>query len=163
MTGPQPDREQGSEPSSGAPVDATPARARILVWAVIVVIAIPGLLGLEFWPVTGWKLFSTVRDEDANRWVLQGHYADDASRIIDLGELPVAYSNAEWPLRSVGDGGTDDAHEKCRVLLEAAVEADPDIVGLDIARDSQRLVPDGDEWAVSHDLDVRETCTLEDL
>lgn len=154
--------DQASEPAR-AVAPGVPRRARILVWAVIVVLAVPGLLGLEFWPVTGWKLFSTVRTETANRWVIEGYYADGTSRIIDLGELPVAYSNSEWPLRSVGDGGTERSRELCRVLLDAAVETEtgPDLVGLGVARDSQKLIPDGDHWAVSHDLDVRETCSVE--
>lgn len=145
-----------------APEDpSVPARARALVWSVIAVVAVAGFLGLELWPVTGWKLFSVSRTEMANRWVIEGVYDDGDSRIIDFGELPVAYSNSEWPLRSVGSGGTERSRALCRVLLDAAHDRDPDLVGLRIARDSQRLVPDGDEWTVAHDLDVRETCTVE--
>lgn len=145
-------------PPEEAPV---PHGARVLVWAVIAVIVVTGLLGLELWPVTGWKLFSVSRTETANRWVIEGVYEDGDTRLVDFGELPVAYSNSEWPLRSVGSGGTERSRELCRVLLDAAHDGDPDLVGLRIARDSQRLVPDGDEWTVSHDLDVRETCTVE--
>lgn len=138
-----------------------PRRARIFVIVVLLVVAVPGFGGLEFWPVTGWKLFSTTRTETANRWVIEGVDEDGDSRIVDFGELPVAYSNSEWPLRSVGSGGTERSRELCRVLLDAVHERDPGVVELRIARDAQRLVPDGDAWAVAHDLDVRETCTLE--
>lgn len=144
-------------PGSEMPV---PRRARIYVGALLLVLTVPGLLGLELWPITGWKLFSVSRTETASRWVIEGVYEDGASRIIDFGELPVAYSNSEWPLRSVGAGGTQRSREICQVLLAAAHERDPHVVEVRIARDSQRLVPDGDEWAIAHDLDVRETCVV---
>lgn len=142
--------------------DRPPRRARWLVGVILVALIVPGLVGFEFWPLTGWRLFSLSRNDTANRWVVEGAYADGTSRLVDLEELPVAYSNAEWPLRSVGGGSEARAEELCQVLLDAVVDTDPGVVELYIARDAQALVEVDGEWTVSHDLDVRHTCSERD-
>lgn len=135
-----------------------PRSARWLVAILLIVLLVPGLVGLELWPVTGWKLFSLSRGSTQASWVLEGVEVDGSTRLVDLEELPMAYSNAEWQLRSVGRGSFERREELCTALFEAVVEVDPQIVELRIARDEQELVRDDGSWTVSHDMDVRHTC-----
>lgn len=136
-----------------------PRAARRVAVVLLAALMVPGIIGFELWPLTGWRLFSMSRGTTRATWVLQAVEADGSTRLLDLEELPMAYSNAEWPLRSVGGGSFERREELCTALLDAAVEVDPAIVSLQIARDRQELVQDEDgSWTVSHDLDIRHSC-----
>lgn len=149
----------GRVPDTGTTGEGSiPRRARALVAVLLVAMLVPGLIGFELWPLTAWRLFSVSRSSTQSGWVLEGVESDGSARLVDLDELPMAYSNAEWPLRSVGGGSWERREELCRALLDAVVETDPEIVELRIARDRKELVRTDGSWTVSHDLDVRHTC-----
>jgi hypothetical protein len=139
-------------------VDRAPRSARWLVAVLLAALFVPGLIGFEAWPLTAWRMFSLPRQDTATTWVLEGVAEDGSTRLVDLDELPMVYSNSEWRLRDVAGASREERDEICQVMAEAVADVDPAIVELRIARDSQELVEEDGEWGATHDLDVRHTC-----
>lgn len=155
------DGRAGPAPAAGAGSDEVPRSARRWVAFLLVALLTPGLIGFELWPMTAWRMFSLPRGDTSSRWVLEGVAEDGSTRLVGLGELPVEYSNAEWPMRSVGSGSEERREEICRALADAVGDADPRIVEVRVARDEQALVREEGEWTVRHDLDVRHSCLVD--
>lgn len=76
-----------------ADIDTVPRSARWLVGAPLVLLLVPGIVGFDAWPPTGWRLFSVARDDTQTLWVLEAADNDGSSRLVgarDATSLPVA-------------------------------------------------------------------------
>ena len=70
---------------------------RVWVAVLLVLLLVPGLIGFDVWPLTGWRLFSLARDGDQNEWALEA-LTPAGIELVDLEDLPLAFRNAAWPL-----------------------------------------------------------------
>ena len=124
---------------------------RAWVATLLVLLLVPGIIGFDLWPLTGWRLFSLSRDADQNEWVLEA-IVDDGLEVVDLEELPLAYRNAAWPLDHARTASTERRTEICEALLVGVREAVDDVNGLMIVRAAMHMTDDGpivrsgDEW-----------------
>jgi hypothetical protein len=143
--------------------DTVPRSARWLVGALFALLLVPGLIGFDAWPLTGWRLFSLARDETQTRWVVEAVDDGGSARIVDLEELPLRYRHAEWPMSDLPGASTERRQAVCEALLGAVVDVEPTTVELRIARDRARLEGRDDEWTVIDDLEVVHTCRPADL
>jgi hypothetical protein len=143
--------------------DAAPRSARWLVGALFVLLLVPGLIGFDAWPLTGWRLFSLARDDTQTLWVLQAVDEDGSSRLVDVEELPLRYRHAEWPMADLPGASTERRQAVCEALLGAVVDVEPATVELRIARDEAQLEERDGEWVVMDDLEVLHTCRPADL
>ena len=143
--------------------DAVPRSARRLVGALFVLLLVPGLVGFDAWPLTGWRLFSLARNETQTLWVLQAVDDDGSSRLVDVEELPLRYRHAEWPMADLPGASTERRQAVCEALLGAVVDIEPATAELRIARDRARLEERGGEWVVIDDPEVIHTCRPADL
>jgi hypothetical protein len=143
--------------------DAVPRSARWLVGALFVLLLVPGLVGFDAWPLTGWRLFSLARDETQTLWVLEAVDDDGSSRLVDLEELPLRYRHAEWPMADLPGASAERRQAVCEALLGAVVDVEPGTSELRIARDRARLEEREGEWTVIDDLEVIHTCGPADL
>ena len=143
--------------------DAVPRSARWLVGALLALLLVPGLVGFDLWPLTGWRLFSLARDETQTLWVLEAVDGDGSSRLVDVEELPLRYRHAEWPMADLPGASTARRQAVCEALLGAVVDVEPSIAELRIARDRARLEEGDGDWAVVDDLEVIHTCRPGDL
>jgi hypothetical protein len=140
--------------------DRAPRSARVLVAVLFVLLLVPGLIGFELWPLTGWRLFSVSRDADQTRWVLDAVDRAGDHRIVSLEELPLRYRHAEWPMADLP--GASDARRDavCGALFPAVARVVPDLAELVIARDHARLVErDDGSWTTEHDVEPFHSCT----
>jgi hypothetical protein len=140
------------------PPDVVPRSARWLVGGLLVLLLVPGLIGFDAWPLTGWRLFSLARDEAQTRWVLEAVGADGNARVVSLEELPLGYRHAEWPLADLPGASTERREAVCQALLGAVVEVEPETAALRIARDRAELVERGGDWMVVDDLETVHEC-----
>jgi hypothetical protein len=138
--------------------DAVPRSARWLVGALFALLLVPGLVGFDAWPLTGWRLFSLARDETQTLWVLEAMDADGSTRLVDLEELPLRYRHAEWPMADLPGASTERRQAVCEALMGAVVDVEPGTTELHVARDRARLEERGGEWTVVDDLEVIHTC-----
>jgi hypothetical protein len=154
----QPDVAAG--PGDDAAVDGAPRSARVLVAVLFVLLLVPGLIGFELWPLTGWRLFSVSRDADQTRWVLDAVDRDGDHRIVSLEELPLRYRHAEWPMADLPGASGARRDAVCDALFPAVAAVVPDLAELVIARDHARLVErDDGSWTTEHDVEPFHSCT----
>jgi hypothetical protein len=142
--------------------DAVPRSARWLVGVLFVLLLVPGLVGFDAWPLTGWRLFSLARDETQTLWVLEAADEAGSSRRVELEELPLRYRHAEWPMADLPGASTERRQAVCEALLGAVIELHPGTAELRIARDRARLEERDGEWTTIDDLEVIHTCTPSD-
>ena len=144
----------------GSDFDRVPTRARWFVGVLLVLLAVPGIIGFEAWPLTGWRLFSLSRDDSQTMWVVQAVADDGSSRPVDLEDLPLRYRHAEWPMAELPGASEERRQAVCEALLGAVVDVVPGTAAVEIVRDRQQLVKRDGEWTLTHDPEVVHTCTV---
>ncbi|HET6954738.1 MAG TPA: hypothetical protein VFI47_30530 [Acidimicrobiales bacterium] len=149
----------GGAPATPPGPDRAPRGARVLVAVLLVLLLVPGIVGFDAWPLTGWRLFSLSRDADQTRWVLDAVDGDGGHRIVSLEELPLRYRHAEWPMAELPGASASRRDAVCRALAEAVVRVHPETEELVLARDHARLVDDGGSWRTEHDVEPFHSCT----
>ncbi|MGH9214018.1 MAG: hypothetical protein ACRD2C_25595 [Acidimicrobiales bacterium] len=147
----------GSDGGMASP-DRVPRSARWFVGLILAALVIPGLAGLEAWPLTGWKLFSLSRDESQTVWVLESVAAGGATREVSLEDLPLGYRHAEWPMSELLDASMPRRERACDALLAAIVDLHPATTELRLVRDHQQMVAEGGDWVITHDPEEFHTC-----
>ena len=140
--------------------DEAPRSARVLVAILFVLLLVPGLIGFDAWPLTGWRLFSLSRGPEQTRWVIEAVDGAGSHRVVSLEELPLRYRHAEWPMSELP--GASDARRDavCEALLTPVLRLLPDTRELIIARDHARLV-EGDDghWTTTHEIEPFHSCS----
>ncbi len=58
----------GQPPHDRPPPERPPAAIRAFVWVFLAAYLLCGALGIEAWPLTGWRLFSSLRTEHQAAW-----------------------------------------------------------------------------------------------
>jgi hypothetical protein len=150
------------EQVEATPADDPPRSARVLVGVLLVLLVGAGI-GVEAWPLTGWRLFSAERDGTQTQYVLEAVDADGSTRVVDLDELPGRpYSNAAWAMAELPDAPDTRREAVCQALLEPVVEVEPGLAELRIARDDARLVASDGAWTVVDDLETLHVCRPSD-
>ena len=107
---------------------------------LLALLCIPGAIGFELWPLTGWRLFSANRDATQTRWVLEAIAADGTSAVVDPDDLPYGYRNIEWPMSRLPRASDATRADVCAALLEVTVDTVPGTVAVRVVRDRQRMV-----------------------
>ncbi len=160
MTGRDLDAGTDASPAPGrdGETDEAPRSARVFVAVLFVLLLVPGVIGFDAWPLTGWRLFSLSRDADQTRWVLEAVDGSGDRRVVSLEELPLRYRHAEWPMSELPGASEDRRDEVCEALREAVVEVHPDTVELALSRDHARLVDVDGEWITEHDVEPFHAC-----
>jgi hypothetical protein len=144
--------------NAGGVDERPPTAVRRFVVALFVLLAVPGIIGFEAWPLTAWRLFSLARDEEQTRWEVDGVGPDGDAVRVDFDELPIAFRNAEWPLAGLPGAGDGRRNEVCRALLDGVQGELPDAVALRIIRNHRRLHEEDGEWVVTEDRQLFHEC-----
>lgn len=129
----------------GSPVTDTVGvgRARrAFVWAFLGLFTFFGLTGLEFWPLTGWKLYIEVREPERTSWQILT--VDDEGRegIADFEALPVAYRKAHSLVQTFPDLDVPERNEVCLAWADALHEEDTSVTGVRVY-EARTRVPAG--------------------
>ena len=138
------------------------ARQRAFVWFLLALLCIPGVIGFELWPASGWRLFSLSRDASQTVWVLEADRSSGDRRRVSLEELPVAYRLADWVFAELPGSSEPRREEVCTALLHAVRrEVVSDATSFQIVRDRQRLERIGGEARRHHDRELIHRCGAE--
>lgn len=121
---------------------------RVWVAVLLVLLVVPGVVGFDLWPLTGWRLFSLSRDAEQTEWAL-----DVDGLEVDLEALPLAYRNAAWPLAEMGSVEARQ-QEVCEALLVGVRASDPGAAVLDLVRERRTMTEDG----IVEDREVVQSC-----
>lgn len=158
-----------ARPAEGDPSiapDVVPRTTRRFVVVLLFLFAVPGVIGFDAWPLTGWRLFSLARGAEISleapepAWGIAAIDGDGISRIVSLEELPLGYRHAQWPMATLPEASTERRQAVCAALLDAVVEVAPGTVELHITRDDPRLVEREGTWEIIRRVDVFHRCVV---
>ncbi|MGH9164584.1 MAG: hypothetical protein ACRDZW_03590 [Acidimicrobiales bacterium] len=109
-------------PASPAPVprpgDGAPPRwSRPLVYGFLALLLASSALGVEAWPLTGWRLFSQVRTGEVAGWQVVTVDAAGAEAPLDVAALGRAYRGVSWILGDFATMTQAERDEVCRAWV----------------------------------------------
>lgn len=137
---------------------STPRVARVWAGVLLTLLIIPGVIGFDLWPLTGWRLFSLARDAAQTEFALDVRTdGDDTFREIDLEQLPLAFRNAGWPLAELPGASSSRRRAVCEALLDGVRDAVADVEELALVRE-RRAMRSADEPEITEDREVIERC-----
>jgi hypothetical protein len=139
---------------AGAP---TRLQRRVVV-GTLGLLLLTGLVGVEAWPLSKWRLFSEPRRADLGGFVLQAGDADGTRERVSLSQLPLGYRFAGRALDDLEAQPTARGDELCRALLDAVRTERPGTTQLDVLRVRRRLLGDGRRGSEEVAADVLLTC-----
>lgn len=136
--------------------------ARPFVVILLATFVTCGVLGIEAWPLSGFRLFSSPRSSLAARWQLLALTADGERVPVNVSRLGAAYKGFGFVARSFDDLSSAERAALCTVWLRAASSIGIDAVGLMLVKVEQRLRPrDRDGPLTEPRQTVQTTCPAE--
>jgi hypothetical protein len=90
-----------------------------LTWALVAAVGASGLVGVEAWPLTGWRLFSSRRERVTTRLEARSLAVDGTERAVPFGELPHGFSGSDPVLRRMADQRPDEREPACAAWADA--------------------------------------------
>lgn len=131
---------------------------RAWVAALLVLLVVPGVIGFDVWPLTGWRLFSLSRDASQTEFALDVRAAgEETFDEIDLEQLPLAFRNAGWPLAELPGASADRRSEVCEALLDGVRDVIADADELALVRERRRM-RSADDPDITEEREVIERC-----
>jgi hypothetical protein len=109
------------------------------------VFLLAGLIGLEAWPLTGWKMYSRLRHGEYWAWQVLAVGPDGDERYVELRDLPTAYHGVAYFLGDLAARSAEDQEAACLALGEAARTQYPEVVGVVVDRIRGRVPTDPDD------------------
>ncbi|MCA1842208.1 MAG: hypothetical protein LC792_03275 [Actinobacteria bacterium] len=105
---------------------------RLFVGGFLGLFLIAGLVGVEAWPLTGWKLYARLRHSDFWGWQVLAVERDGSVASLDIRNLPAAYHGVNHLLNDFDALSHDERQAACVGLIEAARLQYPDVTGVAI-------------------------------
>jgi hypothetical protein len=119
-----------------------PGWTRAFVGLFLTAFVICGLLGIEAWPLSGFRLFSHVRTADHTAFVAATVDDDGLETPIPFGRLPAAYSGFGFVARDLPSLMSRERLSTCRVWIDVAErELGRDVAGVRIYRLDITVLP----------------------
>jgi hypothetical protein len=124
--------------------EAIPRGVRWFVRAFLAAFILCGLAGIEAWPLTGFRLFSHLRHEQAVSWERTAVEAGGAERAITFAGLPDGYRSFVLLVSSFPSKPKEVRDAMCRAWVEGLRRLDRHAVAMRIYELDQSLVPRSD-------------------
>lgn len=118
--------------------------ARPFVAALLIAFLTCGVLGIEAWPLSGFRLFSAPRSSVATGWHLVAVTAEGAEVPVNVSRLGAAYRGYGFVARSFHELPQPERIAVCRAWLRAAASMGIHAAALQLVRVDQPLVPRND-------------------
>jgi len=113
------------------PPSPVPGRGiRLFVATFLGVFLAAGLIGVEAWPLTGWRLYARLRHGDFRAWEVVAVAPDGHEAPVDLGRLPPAYHGLGQLLTGFEDLPAGEREATCAGLVAAARQQYPGAAGV---------------------------------
>lgn len=119
---------------SAAHADGVPRRVRIWALAILSLVVVPGVIGFDLWPLTGWRMYSLSMSGTRESWGIE---ATTASGAVDVAwvDLPLAYRLAAWPIAEIESASVARRDEVCQALFDVARDVVPGTTSLALVHD----------------------------
>jgi hypothetical protein len=119
--------------------------ARPFVAVLLAAFVTCGVLGIEAWPLSGFRLFSAPRGAVTTGWRLIAVTADGERVRVNVSRLGAAYRGFGFVARSLDDLTAPERAAVCGAWLRAAASIGIDAAALQLVKVDQALVPRNDE------------------
>jgi hypothetical protein len=132
----------------GATVDATERPqpwGRPFVAVLLTAFLTCGVLGIEAWPLSGFRLFSAPRSSVTTGWRLVALTTDGEEVPVNVSRLGAAYRGFGFVARSLDELAPPERAAVCTVWFRAAASIGIDAAALQLVKVDQALVPRDDE------------------
>jgi hypothetical protein len=114
------------------------------VRAFLAAFIVCGLAGIEAWPLTGFRLFSHLRHEQAISWERTAVDGGGSERAITFAGLPDGYRSFVLLVTSFPSKPKDERDAMCRAWIEGLRQVDHGAVVMRIYELEQSLEPRSD-------------------
>jgi hypothetical protein len=126
------------------PASLVPSRwVRSGVHCFLAVFVLTGLLHLELFPFSAFRLFSELRPAERQSWQLRAVDSEGAEHRLDLAELPLAYRNSTRLLLDFPDLDPTERDAICDGWAAHGRAAGDDIVQVHVYAVTESVRPDG--------------------
>lgn len=126
------------QPEPDAPVGPG---VRAFVTAFLLAVAVCGIVGLEVWPLTGWRLFSTVRHDRQVVWQAAAVGRGGTESVVDFEAFGRTYRGAGAIMAGFPDSDSAEREAACQAWARAGRVIDPGIVAIRVYRTERTARP----------------------
>jgi len=132
-------------PARGAAV--VPRWARVFVGGLVAAVLVCGLLGVEWWPFTGWRLYSQERTDSRVVWEAATVAPDGTETVVEPNDLPLGYRHVELLLADFPDYDSEEREDICDAIAEGVRGEGDAVASVRVYRVDERLreIDDGVE------------------
>jgi len=127
-------------------LDAAPQRVRVWVGVLFALLLVPGVIGFDWWPLTGWRMYSVSNRATRIDWCIEAR-TPDGTLDVTWPDLPLGHRLAAWPIGTLPDAPASQREGMCLALLDAVRDAFPTTTRIALVRD-RRAIDDEDRVTV---------------
>jgi hypothetical protein len=95
------------------PEEGVPRWARPTLYGFLAVVLACGLLSIEAWPLTGWRLYHERRGEVRSSWQIVAVDPEGGESTIHLGSLPLGWHNTSKLIGEFDDMASAERDAVC--------------------------------------------------
>lgn len=129
-------------PQTATPsIERAPRWARWFVWSFLAAFAVCGVVGIEAWPLTGFRLFSHLRHERQTEWQAFAVRPDGRETRLRLSRFPGGYNGFPLVMKSFSSRPQEERVDMCRAWTVAASGLEGETVAVRIYTIDRRLEP----------------------
>jgi hypothetical protein len=134
--------------------------ARLVTYGVVGVIVLAGVTGHEYWPLSGFRLFSEVRSSQQTTYSVVVVNEQGQSSVLDLGALPDNYSGHVQMLPAMVTKSADEQAAIVQAWLVGLGLTPGEYTSAEIYRSASEVPADSAEPAVVTDRELVLTVPL---
>jgi hypothetical protein len=101
-------------------VERAPRWARWFVWSFLAALLVCGVIGIEAWPLTGFRLFSHLRYEHQTEWQAFAVRSDGTELRLRLARFPGGYNGFPLVMKTFASRSLGEREAMCRAWMIAA-------------------------------------------
>jgi hypothetical protein len=137
---------------------AVPVRARVVVLGVIAALLVCGLVGIEWWPFTGWRLYSRVRTDSRITWEAATVAPGGEETVVDPNNLPLGYRHVELLLARFPDTSKAEREDICEAIADGVRDQGHDVTAVRVYRVDEHLRESGGDVVLDRAPELRYEC-----
>jgi hypothetical protein len=118
-----------------------PRWARWYVWSFLAAFAVCGVVGIEAWPLTGFRLFSHLRQEQQTDWQAYAVRPNGREIWLPMSRFPGGYNGFPLVMKTFSSISAERRSNMCRAWTVAAGGLEPGAVAIRIYILDRHLEP----------------------
>jgi hypothetical protein len=101
-------------------IERAPRWARWFVWSFLTALLVCGVVGIEAWPLTGFRLFSHLRQSSQTEWQAFAVRTDGSEVRLRLARFPGGYNGFPLVMKTFASRSPGEREAMCTAWMAAA-------------------------------------------